>query len=239
MFDFLKKNIQNTSLLQGATDVHSHLLPGVDDGFPDNESSQEAISFLEEVGIKRIIFTPHIMEDLTQNRASFLKERFQQFTSTTQTSIQFHLAAEYMLDASFEERLNEEILGLDEKHILVETSYFSGPPNLYDLLYQITLKGYVPVIAHAERYLYMKDEEINHLRGLGCELQMNLMSLAGIYGKGIGKRALNFLHDGWYTYIGSDIHRLSPFQHALKQIKLNSKERAAMQQLFENNHRLF
>ena len=183
MFDFLKKNIQNTSLLQGATDVHSHLLPGVDDGFPDNESSQEAISFLEEVGIKRIIFTPHIMEDLTQNRASFLKERFQQFTSTTQTSIQFHLAAEYMLDAAFEERLNEEILGLDEKHILVETSYFSGPPNLYDLLYQITLKGYVPVIAHAERYLYMKDEEINHLRDLGCELQMNLMSLAGIYGK--------------------------------------------------------
>ncbi|UKI47162.1 MAG: hypothetical protein L6V92_07090 [Phocaeicola vulgatus] len=95
------------------------------------------------------------------------------------------------------------------------------------------------MIAHAERYLYMKDEEINHLRDLGCELQMNLMSLAGIYGKGIGKRALNFLHDDWYTYIGSDIHRLSPFQHALKQIKLNSKERAAMQQLFENNHRLF
>lgn len=240
MFKFLRKNIDDTSLLQGATDVHSHLLSGVDDGFPDYESSQEAVDHLEGLGIKHIVLTPHVMEDLTLNRADYLKGRFQEFESKIHTSIQFHLAAEYMMDAAFEDRLNEDILGLDNEHILVETSYLSAPPNLYDLLYQITLKGYVPVIAHPERYVYMSDEEINHLRkDLGCELQMNMMSLAGIYGRGASKRSLNFLRDGWYTYIGSDIHQLSPFIHALKQIKLGSKERKAIRQLFENNQQLF
>ena len=239
MFNFLKKGILNSSLLNGATDVHSHLLSGVDDGFPDYESSQEALTYLEKVGVKRIILTPHIMEDLTQNRADYLEKRYEEFVSTIHTSIQFHLAAEYMMDASFEKRLNEKVLGLDNEHILVETSYISGPPNLYDILYQISVKGYIPVIAHAERYIYMRDEEINHLRDLGCELQMNLMSLAGIYGKGVSKRALNFLHDGWYTYIGSDIHRLPPFKEALEHILLSKKEQNAIQKLIENNQQIF
>ena len=156
----LKKRLSKTELLMGMTDVHAHLLPGVDDGVKNLEEAQVVIKFLEQIGVRKIILTPHVMEDYPENNASYLKQRFAEFTGNIGSEIHFSLAAEYMLDASFSQHLNENVLLLGSDRLLVETSYLSGPPNLKDILYDLSLKGYVPVIAHPERYLYLPKEAI-------------------------------------------------------------------------------
>ena len=234
----LKKRLSKTELLMGMTDVHAHLLPGVDDGVKNLEEAQVVIKFLEQIGVRKIILTPHVMEDYPENNASYLKQRFAEFTGNIGSEIHFSLAAEYMLDASFSQHLNENVLLLGSNRLLVETSYLSGPPNLKNILYDLSLKGYVPVIAHPERYLYLPKEAIEELASLGYELQLNLPSLAGIYGKEVKKRAEFFLSKELYTYLGSDFHRLSLYQHCIEKIELNGKQIKQLKKLLTNNEKI-
>ena len=143
-----------------------------------------------------------------------------------------------MLDASFSQHLNENVLLLGSERLLVETSYLSGPPNLKDILYDLSLKGYVPVIAHPERYLYLPKKAIEELASLGYELQLNLPSLAGIYGKEVKKRAESFLSKELYTYLGSDFHRLSLYKHCIEKIELNGKQIKQLKKLLTNNEKI-
>lgn len=234
----LRKRLLKTGLLTGMTDVHAHLLPGVDDGIRTFGEAEEAVRFLERLGVRRMVLTPHVMEDYPENNASYLKQRFAEFTGNIRSKIHFSLAAEYMLDASFSQHLNENVLLLGSNHLLVETSYLSGPPNLKDILYDLSLKGYVPVIAHPERYLYLPKEAIEELASLGYELQLNLPSLAGIYGKDVKKRAEFFLSKELYTYLGSDFHRLSLYQHCIEKIELNGKQIKQLKKLLTNNEKI-
>ena len=155
-----------SSLLIGFTDHHSHILPGVDDGVKKMEVSLKVLERYEQLGISEVWCTPHIMEDIPNTTAG-LQARFAELCEAYQGPIKLHLAAEYMMDALFEERLNQgDLLSLGDEgnQLLVETSYFTPPMDMDSILLRIKQKGYYPVLAHPERYVYMGKERYTELK---------------------------------------------------------------------------
>lgn len=195
---------------KGLTDFHSHILPGVDDGVKILEHSLQILDYYEQLGVENVWCTPHVYEDLP-NKTSFLKERFEVLSAAYSGSIKLHLAAEYMLDHEFSSRLaSNDILpiGEDGDHVLVETSFFNRPENFEELLDQICAKGYFPLLAHPERYIYMGQSDYKRLKAKSIKLQLNYTSLAGFYGKIAQKKAIWMLENGMYNACGSDIHNV-------------------------------
>lgn len=199
------------------TDWHCHILPGVDDGVRTMDEALAILAFYGQLGVKSVWLTPHIMEDIP-NTTARLRERFDELKMAYHGNVQLHLAAENMIDNLFEERLKQDDLlplGEDSRHLLVETSYFTPPMNLYDTLECIKAKGYHPVLAHPERYVYMNDADYNKLKGIGVKLQINLFSLNGLYGNEVKKRAERLLRENKYDLSGTDLHRLAVLKDLL------------------------
>jgi len=199
-----------SSLLSGFTDHHSHILPGVDDGVKKMEVSLQVLQRYEEIGIAEVWCTPHIMEDIP-NTTEGLKARFAELCEAYKGPIKLHLAAEYMMDGLFEERLeqgNMLTLGNEENQLLVETSYFTPPMDMDNILCRIKQKGYFPVLAHPERYVYMGKDRYKDLKEKDIRFQLNLSSLAGAYGSEAKAKALWLLKQQYYNLAGSDLHSL-------------------------------
>jgi len=211
MWPFTKStSLADSGIFRGFTDWHCHLLPGMDDGVQTMEESIQVLSLYEELGISEVWLTPHIMEDMP-NRTADLKERFAELDAAYQGNITLHLAAENMLDNLFEERLAKNDLlplGKDGRHLLVETSYFNPPMGLNNILLRIKAKGYVPILAHPERYVYMDEDDYRRLKEINVMFQLNLPSLVGGYGTEIKKKAEWLLKNGLYDLTGSDTHSL-------------------------------
>lgn len=216
MWPFTKyDSLSKSGLLQGMTDYHSHLLPGVDDGVETTEESLQILALYEELGIKAVWLTPHIMEDVP-NTTEYLKTRFHELTSFYKGNIRLNLAAEYMLDNLFAKRLEEDdLLPIGEKgqkFLLVETSYFNPPMGLEATLKRIQSKGYYPLLAHPERYEYMNEKNYRALKEADIYFQLNLSALVGMYGKQVKKKAEMLLKEQMYDYGGMDIHSLHYLQ---------------------------
>lgn len=211
MWPFKKKYaLADSKIFQGLTDWHSHILPGVDDGVQTMDEALEILALYEELGVKAIWLTPHIMEDVP-NTTTRLRERFADLKAAYKGSIRLHLAAEYMLDNLFRKRLKEENLlplGENGNCLLVETSYYNPPTNIYSLLERIKTKGYYPVLAHPERYMYMTDEDYQKLKESGVLFQVNVPSLTDFYGKIVTKRAKGLLEKRIVDLYGTDTHCL-------------------------------
>ena len=191
----------------------------------------------EELGVKEVWLTPHIMEDIP-NTTAHLKERFNELQAAYQGHVTLHLASENMLDNLFEERLEKNDLlpiGEHKDHLLVETSYFNPPMGLYDILQRIKAKGYYPILAHPERYMYMEEGDYDRLREHGIEFQLNLMSLAGTYGQLPYEKAHRMLDEGYYKFVGSDYHRRSVYEGSLRHLKLTKKQLDKLKILLGNN----
>lgn len=223
MFSFFstKKKLINTGIFNGATDWHSHILPGVDDGIKTMEDSLAVLDYYEKIGIKEVWLTPHIMEDMP-NTPDELRERYQELLEAYQGTVKLNLAAENMMDNLFNERLDaKELLPIGPKgdHLLVETSYYQPPIDMHGVLARINKMGYTPILAHPERYGYMRESDYDYWHSKGVKLQMNLMSLAGVYGESAQERAQMLLSKGYYSFFGSDLHHLPVFQKAI-----NAKE---------------
>ena len=220
MWPFTKRySLSDSGLLQGLTDWHCHLLPGVDDGVPTVEETFQVLSSYEREGIREVWLTPHIMEDVPNTPAS-LRARYTELQAAYQGPITLHLAAEHMLDSLFEERLRQGDLlplGKEGRHLLVETSYFRPPYGLHNILLRIKAKGYVPVLAHPERYLYMDKEEYEGLKQQGVAFQLNLPSLVGAYGPEARRKAKWLLENRYYQFSGTDTHRLSAWESVIRQ----------------------
>lgn len=206
------KYLPESGLLDGMTDYHCHLLPGVDDGVEHLPETLRILQQYEAWGIREVWLTPHIMEEFP-NTTEELNIRFQALVEAYQQTqpihpITLHLGSENMLDALFAQRLaNNDLLPiLDGKHLLVETSYFNPPMDLEELLEQIKEKGYIPVLAHPERYQYMEASDYRKLKALGVKFQLNIMSVFGHYGDRAQKKALELLKKGGYDWIGTDLH---------------------------------
>lgn len=214
-----ESKLKKSGLLDKKSDVHSHILYGVDDGVQQLEESLQILKELENLGIENLWCTPHIMEDIP-NQTNFLQERFLQLKQAYKGKIQLHLAAEYMIDNVFNERLsNKDLLPHGElrNHLLVETSYFNPPLNLEETLQEIYSIGYYPLLAHPERYAYMEDNDYIRLKSNGIKFQLNLLSLKGMYGKTAQKKAEWLLSKNYYDQVGSDIHSIHQI-HALKDL---------------------
>jgi len=230
---FCKKvTLPESGLFQGATDNHSHLLYGVDDGSRSLEESLSVLSYLEKQGVEELWMTPHIMEDVP-NRTEDLQVRFERFrTQEYPGPIRLHLAAEYMLDNLYEERLAAgDLLLHGEGHVLVETSTMAPPLDLWGTLERTLSKGIRPILAHPERYAYMPLEDYARLHEMGVLLQLNLPSILGIYGPFAQKRAEYLLGKGWYAMTGSDCHRFSALKRQCAQPVLKKKTLEALRPL--------
>ncbi len=218
MWSFIKKcSFADSGVLQGFTDWHSHLLPGVDDGVQTMDEALEILALYEKLGIKAVWLTPHVMEEMP-NATARLRERFEELKVTYKGTISLHLAAEYMLDNLFVQRLEtNDLLPLGEKGnwLLVETSYYNPPANMFGLLERIKAKGYFPVLAHPERYMYMNAEDYCELKDMEIRFQLNILSLVGEYGKESVKRANSFVGNGYYDLTGTDIHSFHTLQSSI------------------------
>lgn len=213
----------SSEVLAGATDSHSHVLFGVDDGVRTLEESLSVLEYEEILGITDVWCTPHIMEDAA-NSLDTLKARFEQLKETYQGPIRLHLAAEYMLDTVFEQRFKvRDLLVMDGDTLLVETSTWTPPVGLYDTFREIQSAGYRPLFAHPERYRYLNEPSYERLRKLGIHFQLNLPSLVGFYGETAQKKAEWLLSNGYYTEVGSDCHRLRLIKEQFER-KVLSKE---------------
>ena len=220
-----KSSFLSSGLLEGLTDWHSHILPGVDDGIESLDQSLELLAAFEKAGIKKIWLTPHIMEDIPNCTAS-LKQRFETLRSEWKGKVELRLASENMLDSLFEERLTKGDLlpiGEDGKHLLTETSYYTPPLGLDEKLSSIQKIGYHVILAHPERYSYMDEKDYMDLKRRGILFQLNLLSVIGGYGNVAEKKAKWLLKKGFVDYLGSDIHRLGHFNDFIDINRLNTK----------------
>ena len=204
-------SLEESGVFRGFTDCHSHILPGVDDGVQTMEETLQILAEYERLGVGEAWLTPHVMEDMP-NPASHLQERFSELQAAYAGSVRLHLAAEHMLDRLFKERLSRNDvlpIGPQGDHLLVETSYFSPPLDFHALLEQIQAAGYYPLLAHPERYAYMKEKDYERLKAMGVKFQLNVGSLCGYYGTAARRTAARLLGKEYYDCVGTDLHGLA------------------------------
>ena len=240
MFGFRNKLPQD--IFKGATDLHCHLLPGVDDGFSTVEKSLHALKKLEEHGIKKMVLTPHFMKDYPDNNRTTITAKFEAYKEEAARvcGIELHIAGEYMMDARFLEHFKQGFLTLDKQgtHVLCETSYLMCEQGVSEMLYEIMCSDYQPVIAHPERYEYANKDDYFKWVDKRFKFQLNILSLAGAYGSNAVAKSQYLLKEGLYDYVGSDMHGLSNYERFLPEIRLSNKNIERLVQLIENNKKL-
>ncbi|MFV0248557.1 MAG: tyrosine-protein phosphatase [Tenacibaculum sp.] len=197
-------------------DIHSHLLPGIDDGAKNLDNSIELIALMSSYGIKNFVTTPHVLGDVYPNSSELIQQKAellrQELQRRAMKDIKLQAAAEYMLDEKFLDRLSKnDILTISDNLVLVEMSYFNSPYNLYDILFEIQLKGYKPILAHPERYIFYHNDfqQYYKLKKAGCYFQLNFLSLTQHYGKSVKKTTQKILDQGLYDFVGTDTHHIN------------------------------
>ncbi len=239
-FGFLRRDLPK-DILTGYVDIHSHLLPGVDDGFQDKEKSLQALRFFEQKGVEAIVLTPHFMNEYPDNKRDSITAIYENFAAEAekQGGIKLFIGGEYMLDSGFADRNKEGFLTLGKsKTVLCETSYMMCEPLAGQMLYNAALDGYDLVIAHPERYVYANRKDYERWKSLGYKFQLNLLSFSGANGRMANDKALSLIDNDMYDYIGTDIHNLDHFIHHIKHIRLNGKQIDKILGLMANNKSL-
>lgn len=191
--------------------MHSHLLPGIDDGVKSPEEAFEVIAQLIELGYQKLVTTPHIMTDYFGNTIESVTAAYQSFLPSVKArypDLRFEAAAEYYLDDTVITLAAERkpLLTFGDKYLLFETNMISEPLQLKEFIFSVTLQGYKPVLAHPERYQYMTLEKAEDLRNRGVRLQLNLLSLIGHYGPPVQRLAEKLIARGWVDLLGTDCH---------------------------------
>ncbi len=216
MFNFFKKTKHPDSIpdyLPFSLDIHSHILPGIDDGSPDIETSLQLIKGLYNLGIRKSVATPHIIGDMYRNTPQTINTALNKIkTACNKEGINMELsaAAEYMIDDYFIELLQkkEPLLTLYKNILLTEISYTATPENLGEITSNIIDNGYKPILAHPERYHYYQQnfDQYYQLKEMGFVLQINLLSVTGYYGKKAAKAAKFILDKDLAKLVGTDLH---------------------------------
>lgn len=212
---FKSENIAEESFEALGVDMHSHILPGLDDGSDSMERSLELVQAMKELGYRKLIMTPHIMSDFYKNTPEIIRERLAMLRQAVQEAgieMELDCAAEYYLDEGFLEKLDneEELLTFGDNFLLFETSFLNEPLNLREAIFKMRSKGYKPVLAHPERYTYFygKFDDLAELWKQGVLFQPNLNSLTGYYSPGAKTVAEKLIDNGMVDFLGSDVHGL-------------------------------
>lgn len=196
-----------------ATDMHAHLLPGLDDGSPDIETSIHYIQTLHRFGLKNFICTPHIFGDMYRNDRQSVSDALDQLKSRIAAilpDVRISAAAEYMLDDYFMQLLHSgnRLLTIGDDFLLTEFPYTVVPGNISEMSFEIINAGYQPILAHPERYAYYYKNlrAYNRLKELGFLFQLNLLSITGYYGSRVAATAKLLVKEGLIDFVGTDLH---------------------------------
>lgn len=240
MFSIFRRNQSRTTILPVAIDMHSHLIPGIDDGVKTLEESLVLIRELAQLGYQKLITTPHIYRDLYPNDSATILAGLQLVKAAIleqQIPIEIHAAAEYFMDDHFEELLNKkELLTLKENIVLVEMSFMAPPPKVEDYIFSMRTKGYQPILAHPERYGFLGNSltKFERFKDLGCHFQLNLLSLSGRYGSDVQKVAEKLLKAGMIDYLGTDLHNETHLQELKSLFRSKTMARITEKYVFKN-----
>ena len=239
MFSFFKKKPKEPELPPVldfsflGTDLHSHLIPGIDDGSPDRDTSLALLSSLHRMGYRKIITTPHVHTEFYDNTIGRIQEHFAILTEHVQASnldVELGFAAEYFLDNGFlKDVLPHGLLSFGKNYVLVEVSMAGWPRNFDDMIFQVQAQGHTPVLAHPERYLFETNIDTYYkLKERGLLMQMNLLAPTGYYGSGVKALADEYLEAGLYDFVGSDMHH---DRHARRVSLIPERQQELMQKL--------
>lgn len=217
MFNWFKRN--RTDLPPLRVDMHSHLLPGIDDGVSTLEEASEIIEKFLELGYTRIITTPHVMSDAFRNTPEIIHRKLEElknFLHEKNINIPVSAAAEYYLDESLFKMIetNQRLLTFGDRYLLFETNFITDPFNLKDFIFLATTRGYKLILAHPERYLYLQHnlDKVQDLLDRGVLMQLNISSLTGYYSKPVQQMAYKLIDRGMVHWLGSDCHHLQQTQ---------------------------
>ena len=220
MLSIFKKTTPSPPDLSGiGTDMHSHLIPGIDDGSPDVQSSLQLIRGLTALGYKKFIATPHVLWDIYKNTDKTITPAFndlQHALKDENIQVPMQFAAEYFLDDHVTDLIEQErpLLTIKKNWVLTEFSFVSAPLDLKEKLFALQMAGYHPVIAHPERYLYFSRDKTVYdtLREAGYYFQVNLLSLAGYYGRGPQELGEYLVKKKYVDLLGTDLHHARHLQ---------------------------
>ena len=234
MFSIFKKKPLANPLI---VDIHSHLIPAIDDGSKSMDNSIELILALKELGYKKLITTPHT-SDMFPNTTEIILKGYNRLTeelNKREIDITIEVASEYYADEHFEKLLDDgDILSFGYKnYLLFELSYFTPPHDLEDLVYEIKRKGYTPILAHPERYLYLHDslDRYRDIKDMGLLFQLNINSISGFYNKDIQRVAEWLISNSMVDFLGSDTHHMTHIRNLKKSFK-----QSLYKKIFKNNN---
>ncbi|WP_339887742.1 CpsB/CapC family capsule biosynthesis tyrosine phosphatase [uncultured Flavobacterium sp.] len=244
MFSFLKPKLRLIDLVpMNYVDIHSHVLPGIDDGAKTIEDSKFLLENMIEFGFSKIITSPHTIENIwnntpetISNTLEYTQENLRELTA----KVELKAASEYIMDDYFVTLFeNKDILTIKDNFVLVEMSYINPPIQLFDYIFKLQVAGYIPVLAHPERYVFYHADFSNYsrLKKAGCLFQMNLLSATGYYGKEVAKMADKLLKENMIDFVGSDFHHKHHIASFSNPIII--KEVDQLKKAFENNCRFY
>jgi len=216
-----KQSLPPADLAPLVADMHSHLIPGIDDGAKTKEESLELIRELYALGYRKLITTPHIMSDHYKNTPEIINNglaTIRELVKNENIPIQLEAAAEYYVDFDFEQKINNgSLMTFGKNYVLIELSFINSPDFLDSIIFKMRTAGYIPVLAHIERYPYWYNskEKYDHLKNQGVLLQLNISSLAGQYSQQAKQVSRYLIEKGLISFLGTDCHNM----HYIEQLK--------------------
>ncbi len=243
MFSIFNKKIQLSDLFINATDMHNHVLPGIDDGAKTVEDSLEMLDKFKALGFTSINATPHTMSDFYPNTQETILKALDNVQNQLKSTVKLKATSEYMIDPAFEDILKntpEKLLTFNNKHLLVEMSFYRPYDRFEEVLYDLQLKGFQPILAHPERYLYYANDlsYFTSLKNKGVRLQLNTLSLTNHYGAKTNEIAKKLLSEDLYDFLGTDAHKTEHL-NKIGSIKVAAKYSDSISKLLKNNEALF
>lgn len=242
MLSWFRKN--KAAAQQGdfpVVDIHSHLLPGLDDGVKSFEESEEIILNFQRLGYNKLITTPHVMSDFYRNTNEDILNKLSEVNAHLRKKgidVTLEAAAEFYLDEALVARIKTgaPLLTFGKNYFLFETNFMTEPLNLKEFIFSATTKGYKPILAHPERYLYLQNNftKAEDLIGRGVLFQLNISSLSGYYSKAAQTTAQKLIDKGYVHFLGSDCHNLQHVQ-LLEETRNNKYFRKAISLPLLNN----
>jgi protein-tyrosine phosphatase len=222
-------------------DMHSHLIPGIDDGVKDLSSALTIIKYLQSLGYKKIITTPHIMLDIYKNTPEIILSEIEVLKKAVKDEgieIEIEAAAEYLLDESFKDNMQKNnLLTLKDNYVLVELPYFMVPPDFYENIFELQTNNYKVIIAHPERYSYWHDDfsKLEDLKIRDVLFQINILSLSGYYSSQVKKVAERLIHHEMVEFAGSDLHNPQQLEFFQKALHTHSMEKLVKSGKLQNH----
>lgn len=240
MLGWFKKN----ALADLRVDIHSHLIPGIDDGVKTLEESWGIIQRLQNLGYQKAVTTPHIHPNYP-NTPEIIKAGLVQVKEKIKeedSSFVLEAAAEYFVDETFMNTIEkgDEILSFGDKYVLVESSFLNKPMFFESCLFELMTKGYKPILAHPERYKFLEGELdwLLELKQMGVLLQVTISSFVGYYGTTPQKVAKELARKGMVDFLGSDLHRIVQVDFLRKGLKEKEVEKLCKSSSLKNEQLL-